>query len=63
MIIICFYIHKFCTFAATVPELHTIRTALGSLLTESFLTKDNTPPMPLFEAHLGGLFILGRALI
>ena len=23
-------------------------------------TKDNTPPMPLSDAHLGGLFFLGH---
>ena len=25
---------------------------------DCFLTKDNTPPMPLSDAHLGGLFFL-----
>ncbi len=58
----CFSCVNNCTFAATVPELHIIRTAFWSLLTESFSTKDNTPPMPLFDAHLGGLFVSGRML-
>ena len=43
-------------FAVTVFRLHTIRTASGSFLKDSFLTTDNTPPLPLLEAHLGGLF-------
>jgi hypothetical protein len=31
-------------------------TITGSLSTERFLTKNNTPSMPLFDAHLGGFF-------
>ncbi len=46
------------TFAITVPVLHTIRTACGSFLQVIISIKDNTPPMPLNDAHLGGLFIL-----
>ena len=45
------------TFAPTVPVLHTIRTACGSFSQVVHITKDNTPPMPLFDAHLGGFFI------
>lgn len=47
-----------CIFVLTVPELHTIRTALGSCL--KILNKDNTPPLPLFDAHLGGFFFYRR---
>lgn len=43
------------TFVLTVPVLHTIRTACGSF-SQKFLTENNTPPMPLSDAHLGGLF-------
>lgn len=46
-------------FAVTEPELHTIRTALRSVLKKTVYTQDNTPPMPLFDAHLGGFFFLG----
>lgn len=42
----------------TEPELHIIRTALGSVLKEKVFTQDNTPPMPLYDAHLGGFFFL-----
>lgn len=28
----------------------------GCFQTDSKITKDNTPPMPLNDAHLGGLF-------
>ncbi len=45
-------------FASTVPVLHTIRTACGSFSSKVLETKNNTPPMPLNDAHLGGLFFL-----
>ena len=45
------------TFVITVPVLHTIRTASGSFSKDSFLTNDNTPSMPLSDAHLEGFFI------
>lgn len=43
-------------FASTVFELHTIRTALELFSKKVLKTKNNTPPMPLFDAHLGGFF-------
>ena len=46
------------TFTSTVSVLHTIRTASGSFFKKVFATKDNTPSMPLPEAHLEGFFIL-----
>jgi len=45
-------------FALKVPVLLPIRTASGSFLKEQFSTQDNTPPMPLLDAHLGGFLIL-----
>ena len=48
------------TFAATVPVLLTVGSACGSFLRESIFTYDNTPPMPLTDAHLGGLCFLGH---
>jgi hypothetical protein len=51
--------HFFYTFA--VMELATlpIRTAShGGSFLRNGLTKNNTPPMPLFDAHLGGFFFL-----
>jgi hypothetical protein len=50
-------IKRACIFAPTVPVLHTIRTAFGSFFC-SLSTKDNTPLMPLFDAHLRGFFFL-----
>jgi len=44
-------------FGTTVPVLHTTRTAGGSFFI-NLKCKNNTPPMPLSDAHLGGLFIL-----
>lgn len=46
------------TFALTVPVLLPIRIAHGSLLKKSTFTNDNTPPMPLHDAHLGGFLFL-----
>ena len=47
------------TFAITKLETHTTSTALKSVLKKIVYTQDNTPPMPLLDAHLGGLFFLG----
>lgn len=46
-------------FAATVLVLHTIKTAYELFFQKVLVTKDNTPSMPLPEAHLEGFFILG----
>lgn len=32
----------------------------GLFSAEQYLTKDNTPPMPLSDAHLGGFFFLSH---
>jgi hypothetical protein len=45
-------------FAITVLLLLPIRTAQGSFSKDSFFTQDNTPPMPLNDAHLGGFLFL-----
>ena len=52
----------FFTFAPIVPATLPISTASqgGSFETEHTSFKDNTPPMPLSDAHLGGLFFLGH---
>ena len=47
------------TFVLTEPGRHSIRTASGSAFKKNVYTQDNTPPMPLSDAHLGGLFFLG----
>lgn len=52
-------VNEIITFESTEPELHTIRTALGSVFQKTHYNQDNTPPMPLFDAHLGGFFFLG----
>lgn len=47
----------FCfTFALTVPVLHTVRSADGSFFKIVPHFNNNTPPMPLADAHLGGFF-------
>ena len=46
------------TFVATVPTLHTVRSASGSFFFDSNFTNNNTPPMPLNDAHLGGFLFL-----
>jgi len=46
------------TFVTTVPVLHTVRSASGSFFFESIFTNNNTPPMPLHDAHLGGFLFL-----
>jgi hypothetical protein len=47
------------TFVLTEPEMHSKRTALWLAFKKNVYTQDNTPPMPLSDAHLGGLFFLG----
>ncbi len=47
---------KYNTFVLTVPELLTVRSVLGSFFLASPSTKNNTPSMPLSDAHLGGFF-------
>lgn len=47
-----------CTFARTVPVQHTVRSASGSFFKDSTFTNNNTPPMPLHDAHLGGFLFL-----
>ncbi len=49
---------KNATFASIVPIVLPVRSANGSLLKNSSQLNDNTPPMPLFDAHSGGFFIL-----
>lgn len=44
------------TFVLIKPEMHAIRTASGSAFKKNVYIQDNTPPMPLIDAHLGGLF-------
>ena len=39
------------TFSPTVPVLLPIRTAHGSFFKDSTFTNNNTPPMPLYDAH------------
>jgi hypothetical protein len=52
------FFQKMYIFAPTVPVLHTVRSASGSFSKDSLITQDNTPPMPLYDAHLGGFLIL-----
>ena len=46
------------TLVSTVPALHTVRSASGSFFFYSNSTNNNTPPMPLYDAHLGGFLFL-----
>jgi hypothetical protein len=46
------------TLAPTVPLLLPVRSAQGSFSIRSNFTNNNTPPMPLHDAHLGGFFFL-----
>lgn len=46
------------TFAPTVPVQLSVRFASGSYFKDSLFTNNNTPPMPLHDAHLGGFFFL-----
>lgn len=51
---------KVAKFVLTVLATLPIRTASQgeSFSFIKFLTQDNTPPMPLFDAHLGGFLFL-----
>jgi hypothetical protein len=44
------------TVAPTVSVLHTRRTTGGLFSKKVHKTNDNTPSMPLNDAHLGGFF-------
>ena len=48
--------HNSAIFEATVPVLHTIRTASGSFFIKS--THKNTPFLPLAETYWRGFFFL-----
>ena len=52
---------KYFTFAPTVLTTLPIRTASQgeSINSNSFKLNNNTPSMPLYDAHLEGLFFLG----
>jgi hypothetical protein len=41
-------------FASTVPVLFPVGSATGSFFLKVQTTNNNTPPMPLNDAHLGG---------
>jgi len=43
-------------FALTVPVLLPFRSANGSFYLKVRNTNNNTPSMPLYDAHLGGFF-------
>ena len=43
-------------FAVSVFDIHIIRFAIESISKKVLKTNNNTPPMPLSEAHLGGFF-------
>jgi len=49
-------IEKYYTFEATVPAVLPVRSVFGSFSKKSSFTQDNTPSMPLSDAHLGGFF-------
>ncbi len=38
------------------PGPGALKDSITGLFSEQYLTKDNTPSMPLFDAHLGGFF-------
>lgn len=45
-------------FVLIVPVLLPFRIAHGSFFFDSNFTNNNTPPMPLYDAHLGGFLFL-----
>jgi hypothetical protein len=51
------------TFALSVPVLHTVRSADKSFFEIVHRFNNNTPPMPLTDAHLGGFFVYNIPLI
>jgi hypothetical protein len=42
------------TFVQSVLDLYTVRPEFRSSSFESIFTNNNTPPMPIHDAHLGG---------
>ncbi len=50
-------LHNCVTFASTGSVMYTIKTAYGSFSKESSRTNDNTPSLPLYDAHLEGFFM------
>jgi hypothetical protein len=50
---------KYCSFASAFSfPSEPVQNAVAS--NRSYDIQDNTPPMPLFDAHLGGFFFLGH---
>lgn len=47
-------------FALPATVLQLVKYASSSRLRKIYSVNDNTPPMPLFDAHLGGLFFLSH---
>jgi hypothetical protein len=47
------YLKKYCNFASNICAMYCMY-----FYTESFKTNNNTPLMPLFDAHLRGFFFL-----
>jgi hypothetical protein len=45
-------------FVLSVLDLYTVRSVFRSSFFESIFTNNNTPPMPLHDAHLGGFLFL-----
>jgi hypothetical protein len=56
------FVHKIYSsiLAVTVPVLHPVRSACGSLFSRFVKIHYNIPSMPLSDAHLGGFFFLGE---
>jgi hypothetical protein len=48
------FVKNCCTFAPPDPNMNILMLIFGSILKKVLRTNDNTPPMPLSEAHLGG---------
>jgi hypothetical protein len=46
------------TFVQSVLDLYTVRPEFRSSSFESIFTNNNTPPMPIHDAHLGGFLFL-----
>ncbi len=49
------YLKKYCNFASNIYAMYCMY-----FYTESFKTNNNTPLMPLFDAHLRGFFFLSH---
>jgi hypothetical protein len=52
------YFKKGITFVQTFLDLYTVRSKIRSSSFESIFTNNNTPPMPIHDAHLGGFLFL-----